>query len=220
MPYLAELRNNKGVLQIKTILAFVKQIAGSSLAKAQMSDAPWDTLNSVISQLIQEAGAVVPPALELENVLKCGLWLLISIFPTNHTLVSTIPPWVVRVDEIKASLAVNVEAERKVTQLNEEIQELARNIRSRDQTIQEAGVKIELMERRMDAVKKQADTISQLESEISKARKQERSYEEAIEQLQSDLDTLEQDNVKLKQLTVGMERQGKSQVNNLIFMAF
>ena len=33
------------------------------------------------------------------------------------------------------------------------------------------------------------------------------SLEEAIEQLQSDLDALEQDNAKLKQITAGMERQ-------------
>lgn len=102
-----------------------------------------------------------------------------------------------------------MEAERKVAQLNEEIQGLARGIRSRDQTIQESNVKIELMERRMDMVKKQADAITSLESEIAKARKQERSYEEAIEQLQSDLDTLERDNETLKKLAAIAERQRK-----------
>lgn len=122
-------------------------------------------------------------------------------------LVSATPPWVTRVEEVKAAVAINVEAERKVAQMNEEIQGLARGIRARDQTIQESNVKIELMERRMDTVKKQADTIFSLETEIAKSRKQERSYEEAIEQLQSDLDALEQDNAKLKQITAGMERQ-------------
>ena len=47
---------------------------------------------------------------------------------------------------------------------------------------------------------KQADTINDLEAEMSKARKQERSYEETIDQLQHDLDTLEQDNMKLEAL--------------------
>lgn len=89
------------------------------------------------------------------------------------------------------------------------MQGLARAIRTKDQTIQEANVKIELMERRMDAVKKQAEAISNLESEIAKARKAERSYEEAIEQLQTDLDAREQENSKLKQLTSGIEKQGE-----------
>ena len=81
---------------------------------------------------------------------------------------------------------VNVEAERRVVQLNDEIQALVRNLKSKDQNIQESSVKIELMERRMEAVKKQANTINDLEAEMGKARKQERSYEEAIDQLQHD----------------------------------
>ncbi|KAL5476529.1 hypothetical protein ACEPAI_3386 [Sanghuangporus weigelae] len=145
LPYLTGVQNNKGFLETKTILGFVKENA-----------------------MALKAASVVPAALEPEHVMK----------------ISTTPPWIVRVDEIKASLEVNVEAERK-----------------------ELSVKIELMERRLDTVKKQADTISSLEAEIAKARKQEKSYEEAIEQLQSDLDAMEQDNAKLKQLTAGMERQ-------------
>lgn len=126
---------------------------------------------------------------------------------TQIPLVSGVSPWITRISEIKASTAVNLEAERKVSQLNDEIQGLVRSLKSKDQNIQESGVKIELMERRMEAVKKQADTIIDLETELSKARKQERAYEEAMEQLQADLDSLEQDNAKLKVMTAGQERQ-------------
>ncbi len=116
-------------------------------------------------------------------------------------------PWVSRIDEIKAATAVNVEAERKVAKLNDEMQALTRSLRVKDQTIQETGVKIELMERRMEMVKKQADTITDLENELAKARKQERAYEEAMEQLQADFDALEQDNSKLKAIANNPERQ-------------
>jgi dynactin 1 len=64
------------------------------------------------------------------------------------------------------------------------------------------------MERRMETVKKQADAIVDLEGDLAKARKQEKSYEEAIEQLQSDLDELEQENAKLKQATAAPDRNG------------
>lgn len=113
-------------------------------------------------------------------------------------LVTGTPPWVVRIDEIKTRLSVNVEAEIKVNQLTEEMQSLARSLRTKDQAFQESNVKIELMERRMGAVKRQADQIADLEIELGKARKQERAYEEAMEQLQADLDELEQANTKLK----------------------
>ena len=125
-------------------------------------------------------------------------------------VVSGTAPWILRIDDIKAATAVNVEAERKVAQLSDEIQALARTIRIKDQQIQETGVKIELMERRMETVKKQADTITDLENELAKARKQERAYEEAMEQLQADLDALEQDNAKLKALANNPERQAST----------
>ncbi len=106
-------------------------------------------------------------------------------------------------------MAINVEAERKVASLNDEIQALARSVRSKDQTIQESSVKIELMERRLEALKRQADTIVELENELIKARKQERAYEEAMEQLHADLDALDKENARLQALTAGQEKQGE-----------
>ena len=126
------------------------------------------------------------------------------------SVVSGTAPWITRVDEIKASTAVNVEAERRAAQLQDEIQSLVRNLKAKDQSIQESSVKIELMERRMETVKKQADAIADLESELGKVKKQERAYEEAIDQLQADLDALEQDNAKLKAMATGHEKQGNS----------
>ncbi|KAF8555081.1 hypothetical protein OG21DRAFT_1484169 [Imleria badia] len=82
---------------------------------------------------------------------------------------------------------------RKATQFQDELQSLARSLKA---TVQESTVKIELMEHRMEASKKQSDAI--MRSSSLRARKQERAYEEAIEQLQANLDALEQDDAKLK----------------------
>ena len=68
-----------------------------------------------------------------------------------------------------------------------------------DQTIQEAAVKIEHMERRTENVKKQADSITELEAEIGRLTAAEKESEASIGQLQADLDTLERENAKLKQ---------------------
>ena len=135
-----------------------------------------------------------------------------------HLTVAGTAPWVIRVAEIKASTAINVEAERKVAQLNDEMQGLVRRLKTKDQNIQESAVKIELMERRMETVKKQADTIDDLAAELSKARKQERAYEEAMEQLQTDLESVEQENAKLKTLSAGLERQGMSHCHCFLTM--
>ncbi|KAF5385085.1 hypothetical protein D9615_001067 [Tricholomella constricta] len=192
MPHLSDARSAKSSFQLTTLLGLVKQIAAATVAKdMKPGESVWDAIRASIAVVVQEGGKLLPLALEPENVLK----------------ISGAAPWITRVAEIKASLAVNVEAERKVAQLNDEMQGLVRSLKTKDQSIQESGVKIELMERRMEAVKKQADTIVDLENELSKARRQERAYEEAMEQLQADLDTLEQDNAKLKALTAGQDRQ-------------
>jgi len=212
MPHLSDVRSSKSSFQLTTVLSFVKQIAASTVAKDMKPGvSAWDSIGESITQLVEEGGKLLPLAMEPENVLK-GKWLRSLCCPNTHCtifIVSGMAPWVVRVDEIKANTAINVEAEKKVIQLNDEMQGLVRSLRTKEQNIQESVVKIELMERRMEAAKKQADTIVDLEGELSKARKQERAYEEAMEQLQADLDTLEQDNAKLKALTVGHERQGK-----------
>ena len=121
--------------------------------------------------------------------------------------VTGVAPWVTRIAEVKAALAVNIEAERKVASLNDEMQGLVRTLRVKGQNIQEATVKNELMERCMETVKKQADTLVGLETEINKGKEQERAYEEAIEQLQADIDAIEQENARLKSLSAGQEWQ-------------
>ena len=64
--------------------------------------------------------------------------------------------------------------------------------------MQESGVKVETLERRLDGTRKQADTILELENAVAKAKKQEKAYEEAIEQLQREQDALEVEYAKSK----------------------
>ncbi|KAH7106785.1 dynein associated protein-domain-containing protein [Auriculariales sp. MPI-PUGE-AT-0066] len=179
--YLGGLRQSKEPLKLSVILGFVREVA---MAHGTLDGgSAWGVLDNLLKQLVNDAGALVPLALESENVIK----------------ISGISPWIVRVDEIRAAAAINVEAERKAAQLGEELQELVRSIKTRDQSIQESAVKIELMERRLESVKRQGDTIVELEADLAKARKQDKIYQDAIDQLQTDYDQLEQENVKLKQ---------------------
>lgn len=48
-----------------------------------------------------------------------------------RVVVAFTPPWISRVKELQESAAVNVDAERKVAKLNEEMKELAREIRAK-----------------------------------------------------------------------------------------
>ncbi|KAL6307818.1 dynein associated protein-domain-containing protein [Sparassis latifolia] len=192
MPHLTDVRGAKAAFQLPTVLSFVKQTAASTVGKQRQDEVTsWESVGDFLSQVIQEASRLLPLTMEAENTVK----------------ISGTAPWIVRIDEVKAATAINLEAERKVAQLNDEMQALVRTLKTKDQSIQESTVKIELMERRMETVKKQADAITDLEVELAKARKQEHAYEEAMEQLQADLDSLEQDNAKLKTVANNPERQ-------------
>jgi hypothetical protein len=112
------------------------------------------------------------------------------------------------VDEVKASVAVNLEAERRVSQLNEELQGLVRTLKQKEQHIQEAAVKNDLMERKMETVKRQADSIAEKDIVIADGKRRQRELEEALEQVQGDLDVSEQERLKLKTLVGNEQRQG------------
>ncbi|KAJ7597843.1 dynactin [Mycena floridula] len=196
MPYLSDVRAAKTSFQLNSVLSFVRQVAASTVGvNATPGTTHWEAISESINHAITEGGKLLPVSMESENVLK----------------ITGIAPWVMRVAEVKASTTVNLEAERKSAQKDEEIQGLVRMLKVKEQVHEEDTVKIALLERRNETNKKNAETIADLEVQISKCRKQERVYEEAMEQLQTDLDALEQDNAKLKTLTAGQEKQATAQ---------
>ncbi|KAH9082254.1 dynein associated protein-domain-containing protein [Lactarius deliciosus] len=192
MPHIDEVRASKSPFQLGRVLSFVNDVASSTVAKICKNTAsPWTALSDAISELVAQANALFPNTMDIENIVK----------------ITGAAPWIVRIEEVKAAMAVNEEAERKVAQLNEEMQGLVRNLKSKDQNIQESAVKIELMERRMEAAKKQAEAVTELEGLLGKAQKQEKYYVEAMEQLQSEFDSLAKENNKLKATSNASEKE-------------
>ncbi|KAK9767570.1 hypothetical protein K7432_002542 [Basidiobolus ranarum] len=115
-------------------------------------------------------------------------------------------PWVERARELKSQIILASDLDRKVKPLNEEILSLIRENKMKNQELQEASVKIELLEKRMGNVRKYTDTIHQLETELVKVKKVEQDYEEAIESLEGELESAEK---KYDQLVEKM-KQGVS----------
>ena len=60
----------------------------------------------------------------------------------------------------------------------------------------------------MEAAKKQGDTITDLENELSKQRKQERAYQAAVDALQRDLEQVQVENMRLRNTASGQEKKG------------
>ncbi|CAO3622239.1 unnamed protein product [Cunninghamella echinulata] len=116
-------------------------------------------------------------------------------------------PWIQRASDMKAEMIIDHDKDRKLQQHADEILKLIKDIKMKDLSLQEASVKVELLEKRMETVKKQADQIAILEESLQKTQTQEQMYAEAMENLQAEYDGLEQENAKLKKLISKKEEE-------------
>ncbi|KAM0787072.1 hypothetical protein ACM66B_006333 [Microbotryomycetes sp. NB124-2] len=188
--YCSSIRSLRNPLDLAALQKIATEIASAELGK--QSSRPFDEMLGLLSQLAQDVSTTLTVAQEQSHIVKLDY----------------APPWLARVARLQSTAAVNVDAERKLAQLDEEVRELVREARSKDQLHQESLVKIELMEKRMEDTKKQAEAVTELQTELAKSKKQERTYEEAIETLQGDLDAMEQELTKLKQSGAAIDKQG------------
>ncbi|KAG0172688.1 hypothetical protein DFQ28_009666 [Apophysomyces sp. BC1034] len=113
-------------------------------------------------------------------------------------IATRVPPWIQRASDIKAEVVVNHDMERRLQQHNEEIVKLIKDIKMKDQALQESSVKVDLLEKRMEIARKEADQVGSLEESLQKAQEQEQIYAEAMENLQLEYNTLQQKNAELR----------------------
>ena len=100
---------------------------------------------------------------------------LSEIFALSSDLSQTVeferapPPWVLRSKELQASKIVSVDAETEIKGLKREVAERVASLRLRDQSLEEAQLKIEMLEARMRDVGKKASRITELEAALAQA---------------------------------------------------
>ncbi|KAJ2032656.1 hypothetical protein IWW57_000108, partial [Coemansia sp. S610] len=178
--------------------------AGMGAAQALVS---FDRLQQDISSVAQDvfgANDAIPLGLalnasqQLTKELTAALALISDSDAVSKMEVSE-APWIKRAAQFKASLVQNADVERRTEALNEEIVSLARKLRLRDQAIQEYSVKTEMLEKRTETMRRQGEQVSELQRLLEAAKSKELTYEEAIESLQGEMDTLERECHKLKQ---------------------
>ncbi|KAI8076966.1 dynein associated protein-domain-containing protein [Thamnidium elegans] len=116
----------------------------------------------------------------------------------TEKIATGVAPWIQRASDMKAEVVMNHDMERKLQQHSDEIVKLIKDVKSKDQSLQESTVKIELLEKRMETVKKQADQITVLEETLAEAQESKQLFSEGIKTLQAEYDDLEKENLSLK----------------------
>jgi dynactin 1 len=109
-------------------------------------------------------------------------------------------PWVLRSQELRSSKTVPIDTEEEIRRLKDDNHERARLIAIRDQTLEEASVKIELLESRMRDATKKNERINELERKIEDAKKLEMKLMESVESQNKELTTIESERDKWKKI--------------------
>jgi dynactin 1 len=109
-------------------------------------------------------------------------------------------PWILRSQALRSTRTIPFDAEAELQRLKEDNHERARQIAMRDQTLEEASVKIQLLESRMRDATKKNERITELERRIEDAKKREAELTEAVESQNRELTNLEADRDRWKKI--------------------
>lgn len=108
------------------------------------------------------------------------------------------PPWVARAEELKSNKTISPDADEEIRRLKNEIHEASTALGVKDKTIEEQGIKVELVESRMREASKKASMVKELEAKIEQMQTQETELVGAVEQQRKDLEAMETDREELK----------------------
>ncbi|RCH96124.1 hypothetical protein CU098_003948, partial [Rhizopus stolonifer] len=80
-----------------------------------------------------------------------------------------VSPWIQRASDMKAEIVINHDMERKLQQHSDEILKLIKDVKIKQQSLQEANVKIELLEKRMEIkLKSEYETLEKEHADLKK----------------------------------------------------
>ncbi|KAH9816776.1 dynein associated protein-domain-containing protein [Melampsora americana] len=177
--YCSGLRSSKETFSLETYNDIIQEATRDVV---KHTSRPLEEFFTLLSHLARDLGITLGVAQDPDHVAK-------NFF--EH-------PWIARVSEMRSSAAINVDAELKVSKLNEEIRELVKDARAKDHTLQESQVKIQIMEKRMEAVKKQAEAMTELESSLKTALTRSKEYEDLSDSLRTENEKMAEENKQLK----------------------
>ncbi|KAJ9474033.1 Protein NIP100 [Pseudozyma hubeiensis] len=178
--YVAEVRSSKTVFEISKVTEVVAEATEEGLGKPDVS--LWSGPLSSTSHLSNTVQTVLTAIVEQDVVIR----------------IDGAGPWLARAVDIKTQAAQNPELERQVTKLSEDARDLLRQVKARDQALQEGSIKIERLQKQLEKSKAQVDEHSDVRSTLAETQRQAKAYQDANDALQSEIEALQKDHDRLK----------------------
>ncbi|SNX85167.1 related to Dynactin 1 [Melanopsichium pennsylvanicum] len=178
--YVAEVRTSKAVFDISKVTDMVSEATEGGLGKRDVN--LWSSPLSSTSHLATTIHTMLAAIVEQENVIR----------------IDGPGPWLARCEDIKTQAAQNPELERQVAKLSEDARDLLRQVKARDQALQESSIKIERLQKQLEKSKAQVDQHSDVRTTLTETQKQAKAYQDANDALQSEIEALQKENDGLK----------------------
>ncbi|XP_062605399.1 LOW QUALITY PROTEIN: dynactin subunit 1-like [Saccostrea cucullata] len=115
-----------------------------------------------------------------------------------------VPPVVLRAKTVKAQIAEMDQMKHKMEAKEDSVKELKLEIKKKREEVSEMQVRIGLLEKKLENATKDGDSkLDKLQRKhdelLAQLRKKEKEFEETMDALQQDIDTLEQEKIELKE---------------------
>lgn len=178
--YVAEVRSSKSIFEISRVTEMVSEATEEGLGKSDVN--LWSGPLSSTSHLSSTIQTVLTAIVEQENVIR----------------IDGPGPWLARAEDIKTQATQNPELERQVAKLSEDARDLLRQVKARDQALQESSIKIERLQKQLEKSKAQVDEHSDVRATLTETQRQAKAYQDANDALQSEIEALQKDHDRLK----------------------
>lgn len=115
-------------------------------------------------------------------------------------------PWVARSEELKSNKTISPDADEEIRRLKNEVHEVSTALGVKDNTLEEQGIKIELLESRMREASKKASMVKDLETKIEEYQATIDGLEKIVDQQKKELQTAEAERDEFKSRLERMKR--------------
>lgn len=115
-------------------------------------------------------------------------------------------PWVARSEELKSNKTISPDADEEIRRLKNEVHEVSTALGVKDNTLEERGIKIELLESRMREATKKAAMVKDLETKIEEFQAMSSELEKTVDLQKKELQTAEAERDEYKARLERMKR--------------
>lgn len=187
---------------------------GLRLRDAFSGESVSTTLSTIISS--SDISILIPKLQSAFSQLQSLFTLTNSLTKTSELPDSTSPPWKLLAERLRSESSKHAAHEVELTRLKDEATETRTAIAIKEKTIEEMGIKVEVLEKRAGETTGRRDRLRQLEDIVERARAREEELVGTVNRLRTERNSAREEREKLMKEGVKIHTLADQASANLI----